>query len=84
MTGCWAARHAQLVRDLLNASQWSEREQDDIIYTATARELLMEATLSDQTVESSLLQSYIKAGYTASEGYAEILRRLQAALAEAK
>jgi hypothetical protein len=33
---------------------------------------------------AALLASYIQAGYTASEGYAEILRRLQAALAEAK
>ena len=34
------------------------------------------------TVEAALLASYIKAGYSAVEAYAEILRRLQAALAE--
>jgi hypothetical protein len=40
--------------------------------------------LTARPVEAALLASYIQAGYTASEGYAEILRRLQAALAEAK
>jgi hypothetical protein len=34
----------------------------------------------EHTVEATLLQSYIAAGYTASEGYAEAVKRLQAAL----
>jgi hypothetical protein len=65
-------------------SRW--RTSVDLSYQDGGRTLkvFVGGATDPHTVEATLLASYIQAGYTASEGYAEILRRLQAALADAE